>query len=124
MKKIYNLFLLFCMIFTAVTLVSSIWQLVKGCENDTNAHILIRAIFTLVGVGCFGVFKYLNIKNKYMKISIQYIVSVLFIFLIVWGIGFFGELSKYAYRDAFLNWSGVFASVIIIDFIVKKIRRK
>ncbi len=124
MKKIYNLFLLFCMIFTAVTLVSSGWQLVRGCENDTNSHILIRAIFTLVGVGFFGVFKYLNIKNKYIKILIQYIVSVVFIFVIVWGIGFFGELSKYAYRDAFFNWSGVFASVIIIDFIVKKIRRK
>ena len=39
MKKIYNLFLLFCGIFTAVTLVSSVWQLLDGQESDTNAHI-------------------------------------------------------------------------------------
>ncbi|SFU42812.1 hypothetical protein SAMN04487886_102519 [Clostridium sp. DSM 8431] len=124
MKKIYNLFLLFCGIFTAVTLVSSVWQLLDGQESDTNAHILIRGIFTLVGVGFYALFKYINIKNKYIKILTQYIVSVAFIFIVVWGIGFFGELSKNAYRDAFFNWSGVFASVVIIDFIVKKVRKK
>ena len=117
MKKIYNLFLLFCGIFTAVTLVSSVWQLLDGQESDTNAHILIRGIFTLVGVWFYALF-------KYIKILTQYIVSVAFIFIVVWGIGFFGELSKNAYRDAFFNWSGVFASVVIIDFIVKKVRKK
>ena len=124
MKKIYNLFLLFCGIFTAVTLVSSVWQLLAGQESDTNAHILIRGIFILVGVGFYALFKYINIKNKYIKILTQYIISIAFIFIVVWGIGFFGELSKNAYRDAFFNWSGVFASVVIIDFIVKKVRKK
>lgn len=123
MKKAYNLFLLFCSIFTAVTLISSSWQLLGGNENDSNAHILIRAIFTLVGVGFYGLFKYINIRNKYIKVFTEYIVSVLFIFIVVWGIGFFGELSKNAYRDAFFNWSGVFVSVVIIEFIIKKVRK-
>lgn len=124
MGKIYKLFWMYCGIFTVITLVSSIWQLSRGCESDTNAHILIRGIFTFVGVGFFGLFRYINISNRYLKIFVQYLVSILFIFIIVWGIGFFGELSKYAYRDAFLNWSGVFLSVIIIDFIVKKLKKK
>lgn len=122
MKSIYKLIIMFCCIFTAVTLVSSVFQLVSGCENDTNAHILIRAVFTLVGVGFFGLFRYIRIENKYVKVLVQYVVSIGFIFLLVWGIGFFGELSKYAYRDAFFNWSGVFIVVVIVDFILRKVK--
>lgn len=124
MKKISNLFLLFTIIFTLITLISSIYQLLSGQTTDTNAHILIRALFTLVGVGFFGLFSNIDIKNTYIKITIQYIVSILFIFIIVWGIGFFGELSKTAYRDAFLNWSFIFLSVVVVKSIITKIRNK
>ena len=108
MKKMINLFFMFTVIFTIVTLFSSIWQLLNGQPSDTNAHILIRSIFTIVGVGFYGIFKNLNIKNLWVRLFIQYITSILFIFIVVWGIGFFCELSKTAYRDAFLNWSFIF----------------
>jgi hypothetical protein len=124
MKKILNLFILFAVIFTLITLISSIYQLFNGQATDTNAHILIRGLFTLVGVGFYGVFSFINIKNTYVKVISQYIVSIIFIFLIVWGIGFFGELSKTAYRDAFLNWSVIFLSVVLVKSIIAKIHNK
>lgn len=124
MKKMINLFFMFTVIFTIVTLFSSIWQLLNGQTSDTNAHILIRSVFTLVGVGFYGIFKNLNIKNSWVRLFIQYITSILFIFIVVWGIGFFGELSKAAYRDAFLNWSFIFLSVVIIQSFIKYLRHK
>lgn len=124
MKKIINLFTMFTVIFTLITLVSSIYQLFSGQATDTNAHILIRALFTIVGVGFYGVFSSIKIKNTYLKVIIQYIVSIIFILIIVWGIGFFGELSKTAYRDAFLNWSFIFLSVILVKTIIKKYIKK
>ncbi|MBL4931735.1 MULTISPECIES: DUF6608 family protein [Clostridium] len=124
MKKILNLSILFTVIFTLVTLISSIYQLFSGQATDTNAHILIRALFTFVGVGFYGMFSYINIKNSFIKITVQYAISILFIFLIVWGIGFLGELSKTAYRDAFLNWSFIFLAVVVVQSIVTKLRNK
>jgi hypothetical protein len=124
MKKIINLATLFTVIFTLITLISSIYQLFSGQTTDTNAHILIRGLFTLVGVGFYGMFSYINIKNTYVKIIAQYTVSIISIFIIVWGIGFFGELSKTAYRDAFLNWSFIFLSVVFLKSIITKIRNK
>lgn len=124
MKKIINLFTMFTVIFTLITLVSSIYQLFSGQATDTNAHILIRALFTIVGVGFYGMFSSIKIKNTYLKVIIQYIVSIIFILIIVWGIGFFGELSKTAYRDAFLNWSFIFLSVILVKVIIKKYIKK
>ncbi|KLE15695.1 DUF6608 family protein [Clostridium sp. C8] len=124
MKKIINLFTMFTVIFTLITLVSSIYQLFSGQATDTNAHILIRALFTIVSVGFYGVFSSIKIKNTYLKVIIQYIVSIIFILIIVWGIGFFGELSKTAYRDAFLNWSFIFLSVVLVKAIIKKYIKK
>lgn len=124
MKKILNLFILFTIIFTVVTLVSSIYQLFNGQTTDTNAHILIRCLFTLVGVSFYGLFSGIKIKNIYLKVIIQYTVSVIIIFIIVWGIGFLGELSKTAYRDAFLNWTFIFLSVVFVKSIISKIHNK
>lgn len=124
MKKTLNLFILFTVIFTVITLISSVYQLFNGQATDTNAHILIRALFTFVGVGFYGLFSYININNIYLKLIIQYAVSIICIFLIVWGIGFLGELSKTAYRDAFLNWTFVFIGIVFVNSIVTKARSK
>ena len=124
MKKARKLFILFTEIFTLITLSSSIYQLLSGQATDTNAHILIRGLFTFVGVAVYGMFTYINIKNIYIKFTVQYTISIIFIFIIVWGIGFFGELSKNAYRDAFLNWSFIFLSVVFLKSIITKIRHK
>lgn len=124
MKKPLKLFILFTEIFTLITLFSSIYQLFNGQATDTNAHILIRGLFTFVGVGVYGLFSYINIKNIYIKFTVQYTISIIFIFMIVWGLGFFGELSKTAYRDAFLNWSFIFLSVVISKNIITKFRNK
>ena len=124
MKKTLKLFILFTAIFTVITLISSTYQLLSGQNTDTNAHILIRGLFTFVGVGVYGMFSYINIKNIYIKIIFQYTVSIIFIFIIVWGIGFFGELSKTAYRDAFYNWSLIFLFVVFLKSIIEKMRNK
>lgn len=124
MKKALKLFILFTVIFTLITLISSTYQLINGQTLDTNAHILIRGLFTLVGVGVYGLFSYIKIENIYIKLTVQYIISIILIFIIVWGIGFLGELSKTAYRDAFLNWSFIFLSVVVLKIIIKKIRSK
>lgn len=101
-----------------VTLVSSLWQLFNGQATETNAHIIIRALFTLIGVCIYSIFNHIDISNNWIKFSIQYVTSISSIFLLIWAIGFFGELSRTAYRDAFFNWTVIFLFVITIQIII------
>lgn len=114
MKISTRFFSLFCSIFTMVTLISSIWQIFNNQITDTNSHILIRALFTFIGVSVYAIFNNLKIQNKWLSLSFQYLTSLIFVFLLVWSISLLGELSSTAYRDSFLNWTAIFLVVVVL----------
>ena len=117
--------LLYCVLFTGTTIISSILQLtVQAQEFDSNAHILNRAIIVLIGVCAFQMVKYSNFKIKALNIVVPYCVSMGLVFLYVFFTGFFEELHPNDYRDIFLNYTIIFAVVFIVVIVYERIKKK
>ena len=119
-KIIYNISYI-CILFTITTVISSTIQLTQGIEYDTNAHILLRMAICIIAIIFISIFKNIRIRNIYLRALVQYVLSMGCIFLLVYFLGFFIELSKTAYSDIFLNYTIPFIIIaIIIIFKGKK----
>lgn len=117
-------FIVYCMIYTASTIISSIWQLAMGSEEDTNIHLIHRAVVILIAVIVMELCINIKLKNPILTWLAIYVPSMLIVLLYVWIIGFFETLSKYAYRDIFLNYTSVAVIVGIIMFMIDLIKTK
>lgn len=106
-------------LFTFTTIASSILQLaVMNQANDTNSHILNRAVVVLIATVTITVFDNIKLKSKILSLVIPYVISMSTVFLYVWILGHFGELSKHAYRDIFLNFTVI--TIIVASCIQLK----
>lgn len=112
----------YCLLFTVTTIISSVIQITLFNKlNDTNSHILNRAIVVAIGTSTLYMILCINFKNKILEILIPYIISLSTVLIYVFFTGFFEELHPHAYRDITLNYSVVF---IIAFFIVKFMSRR
>ncbi|ABW19531.1 DUF6608 family protein [Alkaliphilus oremlandii] len=121
-QKIISVISYICILFTITTVISSIRQLTQGIEYDTNSHILLRMAICIIAIIFIVIFKKIRIRNIYLRALVQYILSTGCIFLLIYFLGFFTELSKTAYRDVFLNYTIPF--IIIATVIIFKSKRK
>ena len=121
-QKIISVISYICILFTITTVISSIRQLTQGIEYDTNSHILLRMAICIIAIIFIVIFKRIRIRNIYLRALVQYILSTGCIFLLIYFLGFFTELSKTAYRDVFLNYTIPF--IIIATVIIFKSKRK
>lgn len=125
MKKIlYQSFLIFCVLYTIATLISSTLQLFQGREFDTNIHLLDRGAVAIIGVCALQLIRLSKFKSKILNIAIPYCISMGLVFLYVYISGFFNELHPDAYRDIFLNYTIAFVVVISAIKIFEHIRNK
>ena len=76
MKKVVNLIVLMCLIFTLVTFFESIMQLMMGQKSDLNVHILNHLSYSFIGALSITLVKYANRKKIVLNILIPYIVNV------------------------------------------------
>lgn len=98
-----NIGILFCSIFSVVTVTSCIINLLLGNANETYIHILDRAILTLIGSIIVGITITINYKSSILNCFIPYLIFIVLAFLYVFVSGFFVELHHNAYRDIFIN---------------------
>lgn len=121
MNRFLKGFCIFASVFTLITIFSSLLQLVQGTQTDTNIHILVRAVITFIPIFMYFV---LDLKKKcrlaqfVLKVAIHYIFSLGAAFLTVFLLGFQYTLSKNAYRDIFINFSGAYLIVAAAFIIV------
>ena len=113
-KIIKNAAALYCSVFTAATIISSIFQLSIGQVTDTNFHIIDRAIICLIGVFTFTLMLKLRIKNKIISYIITYAIAIPIVFAYVYATSFWAEQHPNAYRDIFLNFTVIFLVVAIV----------
>ena len=130
MKKIWNKWLkeaifIYCAIYTLATIVNSILFLATGTRNDPsgNWHEIDRALIVLIGVLAFELAKHLPIRNILFKATVIYIPTMLLVFLTVWSSHFIEPLAKTAYRDIFVNYTGMFIIVSAIACVKIKINK-
>ncbi len=125
-KKIKNILLLYCGIYTFATILNSILYLADGVYEDPsgNWHELDRAIIVLIGALAFGLC--ITIKTKYRILSafIGYVPTLLLAFGYVWLTGLREPLAESAYFDIFINFTMMFLCISVIYNIYDIVRKK
>ena len=114
-------FMFYCMMYTVITIISSALQLLQGRTEDTNSHLLNRAVVCLIAVLVMELSANIKLKSEILTWLLVYGIGMLLVFIYVWFTGFFEPLSKHAYRDIFLNFTSIAVIIgIIIHFIEKR----
>lgn len=125
-KALWQGVIIFSILFTVTTLTSSVFQLLAGQTEDTNAHILMRGGFVFIATITMVMFFVYPFKNKVLHYLMPYAIAQSLVFVLVFLTGLTTELHPDAYRDAFFNFTGVavivIMTLIIIDYL--KSRKK
>ncbi len=121
-KIFKNSILLFCVLFTLLTLVSSLLNLILNNPLETHFHILNRAVLTLIGSFIANMMLEVEFKSPILNFIVPYLLFMAIAFLYVYITGFFEELHKDAYRDIFLNDTVIYIVLYIALSGYKKIK--
>ncbi len=131
MRKIWNNWLkestfIYCVIYTIVTIMNSILYLIQGYRNDPsgNWHELTRAVIVFIGVVAYEMAIRLPVKNLFLRSVLIYIPTMGLAFVFVWLNRFIEPLAESAYKDIFINYTGLFIIVSAIAIIKSCIRKR
>lgn len=131
MRKTWNNWLkestfIYCVIYTIVTIMNSILYLIQGYRNDPsgNWHELTRAVIVFIGVVAYEMAIRLPVKNLFLRSALVYIPTMGLTFVFVWLNRFIEPLAESAYKDIFINYTGLFIIVSAIAIIKSFIRKR
>jgi hypothetical protein len=124
LNEIKRGFIIFSILFTFTTILSSSIQLSQGQPTDTNFHILNRAAVVFIAVITILLFDKIQLKNKILSYFIPYAISMSVVFFYVWLTGFIVPLHPDAYRDIFLNFTAISIGVIFAIFVKDKLKAR
>ena len=118
--------IIYSIIYTITTIVSSAIYLFLGIRDDPsgNWHEITRALIVLIGVFAYELVKHLPIKNVVLRTLVVYVVTLGCAFFVVWSTQFIEPLAKSAYKDIFINYTGLFLTISILILIVNKIKHR
>lgn len=118
--------IIYSIIYTITTIVSSALYLFLGIRDDPsgNWHEITRALIVLIGVLAYELVKHLPIKNVMLRTLVVYVVTLGCAFFVVWPTQFIEPLAKSAYKDIFINYTGLFLTISILILIVNKVKHR
>ena len=125
-KKWVQIAAVYAVIYTVITLLNSVLYLANGIYEDPsgNWHELDRAIIPLIGVTAYELCTNLSVKPLPLRYLIAYVASQLLVFLYVWFSGLREELAQTAYRDIWINFTGLFILLCVVNTVVCMRKRK
>lgn len=131
MKKVWNNGLregiwIYCVIYTIGTIANSCLYLAQGIRNDPsgNWHELTRAVIVLIGVMAYELGMRLPIRNLFLRAVAVYVPTMALAFGFVWLNQFIEPLAESAYRDIFVNYTGLFVIVSAAAMIRSMLKKK
>lgn len=118
-----------CVLYTVLTVTSSVLALAEGQETDTHVHLLARLAFVLIGLGAFELVDGLRLRYAgapgWLLAVAGYLVAILAIMAGLWVVAATGgELHPNAYRDAFWNFTAVGLVVVLVFAIRDAVRSR
>lgn len=127
-KKWISIVSVYSIIYTVITVLNSILYLGDGIYEDPsgNWHELDRAVILLIGITAFYLCTGLPVKPLLLRYLIAYVPSQSLAFAYVWFSGLREELAKTAYRDIWINFTGLFILLCIVNTVIhiRKGKRK
>ena len=124
-KKWISIAAWYAIVYTIITLENSVLYLCSGIYEDPsgNWHELDRAMILLIGFAAFYLCTALPVKPLPVRYVIAYVPSQLLAFGYVWFSGLREPLAKSAYRDIWINFTGLFIVLCLIN-TVTSVRKK
>ncbi len=119
-KALWMWMIYFANMFTIVTITSSSFQLLAGQTEDTNAHILFRAVFVGIAATTIVLFRYVNFKKTWMQYLIPYAVAQGSVFIFIFMMDITIGVHPNAYFDAFTNFTGVAVLVMLGLYLIER----
>lgn len=114
-------------LYTALTVISSGYALAVGQSTDTHVHLLMRLGFVCVGIGAVDLYDLMRHRarlRRWVSVVIAYSASVAVIMSGMWLWGATGgDLHPDAFRDGFLNFTGVGVVLVMVLAVVDRVRR-
>lgn len=125
-KKWINFISGYAVLYTIITLLNSILYLSNGIYEDPsgNWHELDRAVITLIGVMTFVLCTRSSVRPFILRLIIAYVPSQLLAFAYVWFSGLHEELAQTAYRDIWINFTGFFVLLCIVNTVTCMYKEK
>lgn len=125
-KKWIQMASVYSVIYTAITLLSSVLYLSNGVYEDPsgNWHQLDRAIILLIGIAAFELCTNLPVKPLILRYVAAYVPSQLLAFAYVWFSGVREPLARTAYRDIWINFTCLFLLLCMVNTVVDICRKK
>ena len=125
-EKWIRILSIYSIIYTVITLLNSVLYLCNGIYEDPsgNWHELDRAMILLIGIAAFELYTNLPVQSLVLKYLIAYIPSQLLAFAYVWFSGLREPLAKTAYRDIWINFTGLFVLLCIINTAIYVFKKK
>ena len=106
------------MVFTLLTVTSSIIGLIQGIESTGNLHIVMRFAITFLAFGSLYIFEVFMPRFKFYQVHIMhYVLTMAAALLLVAFSGLFVELHPNAYRDIFLNFTAIYIIIVMSEFV-------
>ena len=81
---------------------------------------MTRAMIVFIGVLAYEMAMHLPIKNIIIRTVTVYIVTLGCTFITVWSTHYIELLAESAYKDIFINYTGLFIVVAIIILLVQR----
>lgn len=114
----------YSMIYTVITLLNSVLYLCNGIYEGPsgNWHELDRAMILLIGIAAFELCMNLPVKPLVLRYLIAYISAI--------GVRICRlkqirePLAKTAYRDIWINYTGLFVLLCIINTVIYVFKKK
>lgn len=118
--------IIYSIIYTITTISSSAIYLFLEIRDDPsgNWHEITRALIVLIGVLAYELAKHLPIKNVVLRTLVVYVVTLGCAFFVVWSTQFIEPLAKSAYKDIFINYTGLFLTISIFTLIINKVKHR
>ena len=116
---------IFCVIYTIATILNSVLYLAQGYRDDPsgNWHELTRAVIVLIGVTAYEMATRAPIKNAVLRAVAVYIPTMAMAFGLVWMNQFIEPLAETAYRDIFINYTGLYI-IVSAAAVIRSDRKK
>ncbi len=116
--------LLSCVVFTLLTIISSVLAIINGQDINTHIHLLLRLSITIIGVCSILIFNYFSKWPLIAVIPIHYATVMGFVLFLFFLSGFFIELHPHAYRDIFFNFTPIYIIIAIGVLVRERLIRK
>lgn len=114
-------------LYTALTVITSGYALAAGHSTDTHTHLLLRLGFVCVGIAAVDLYDVMRRRaprlGKWVSMVVAYSASVVVVMSGMWLWGAAGgDLHPDAFRDGFLNFTGVGVVLAMTLAVVDRVR--